>query len=99
MARSRYSATAVIGGKLVPWVDRSVDPNDDPDFFDGIPYVEHVVAIGERLDHVAAEHYGDDRYYWVIAVANRIAFPLDVAVGTVLRVPQDVQQAIKKLLP
>lgn len=32
---------------------------------------EHVVAPAERLDHIAAKHYGDPEQAWRIADANR----------------------------
>ncbi|MGW2723423.1 hypothetical protein [Streptomyces sp. NPDC001492] len=36
---------------------------------------EHVVAAGERLDHIAARRYGDAEQSWRIADANRALRP------------------------
>ncbi|MGX1851949.1 LysM peptidoglycan-binding domain-containing protein [Streptomyces sp. NBC_01456] len=42
----------------------------------------HVVAAGDRLDRIAARHYGDPEQYWRIADANRALWP-----GTLTAVP------------
>jgi nucleoid-associated protein YgaU len=99
MARSRYFSNQIVAGKYVPWVNRSVDANDTHDIMDDVSFVEHTFAAGERLDTISARYLGDDKYYWVIALVNEIACPLDVAPGTVLRIPNDVQQVLRKLFP
>ena len=50
----------------------------------------HTVTLREenRLDIIANEEYGDQRYYWVIAMANNIIDPFNVKQGTVLKIPQ-----------
>ncbi|MFE6690643.1 LysM peptidoglycan-binding domain-containing protein [Streptomyces sp. NPDC057743] len=35
----------------------------------------HVVAAGDRLDRIAARHYGDPEQFWRIADANRALWP------------------------
>lgn len=45
----------------------------------------HAVALGQRLDHIAFQHYGDPEQYWRIADANRAFHPADLTeVGRVL---------------
>jgi len=36
---------------------------------------EHAVRPGERLDHIAANHYGDPELFWRICDANRAMDP------------------------
>lgn len=50
----------------------------------------------ERLDHIAGRHYGNGRYYWVIAAASDIGWALQVPPGTVIRIPalEDVAKLV-----
>lgn len=41
--------------------------------------LEHTVAEGERLDHLAARYLGDPEQYWRIADANAAMQPDDLA--------------------
>jgi hypothetical protein len=40
--------------------------------------LEHTVAEGERLDHIAARYLGDPEQYWRIADANAAMQPDDL---------------------
>jgi hypothetical protein len=46
----------------------------------------HTVALGERLDRIAFQHYGDPEQYWRIADANLALHPEELTdeVGRVL---------------
>ena len=35
-------------------------------------YLEHELKVGERLDSLAEDYYGDPRLWWVIAQANGV---------------------------
>lgn len=52
------------------------------------PLGEHVVALGDRLDNVAAEHLADPEQFWRIADANRALRPEELVehVGRRLRI-------------
>lgn len=49
----------------------------------------HTVAPGERLDHVAFEHYADPEQFWRVADANLALHPADLTrePGRVLGIP------------
>jgi hypothetical protein len=48
---------------------------------------EHLVRPGERLDHIAARHFGDPELFWRICDANRTGDPASLAVpGRRLRI-------------
>jgi len=49
--------------------------------------VFHIVQAGDRIDLLAYRHLGDPTLWWIICDYNDIFFPLDLEVGTVLRVP------------
>jgi len=41
----------------------------------------------ERLDTIAAQEYGDGRYWWVVAAASDIGWGMQVPPGVYLRLP------------
>ena len=47
----------------------------------------HIVVEGDRLDLLAHRYLGDARLWWVIADVNDLFWPLDLEVGTTLRIP------------
>ena len=99
MARSRYSNTKVLDGFYYStWRNRALEGSIEPNMLDGISTVEHFVVAGERLDHLAARYFGDDQYYWVIALVNSIANPLDISPGQRLLIPNSVKQVLDKLM-
>lgn len=49
----------------------------------------HRVVEGERLDHIAHQHYRDPLRFWRICDANSALWPPDLAVpGRVIRIPR-----------
>lgn len=100
MSRGRYTGTTVIDGRhLGTWRPlRRVGPAEI-DILDGVRHFRHTFSAGERLDTLAARFFGDDGYMWVIALANGIAMPLDISPGTKLRIPYDVRDILRKVLP
>ena len=49
-----------------------------------------LLSIGERLDQIADEEYGDASLWWVIAAASEIGWGLQLPEGTVIRIPIDL---------
>lgn len=60
------------------------------------PVIEHEIAAGDRLDHLAAHYYGNDRLWWRIVDANPqfvfagVVLDIDRA-GQVLLIPRAVE--------
>lgn len=80
---SRYYGlpTATQGG--VSYVRRRFLPQPD----ELAPLGEYVVAVGERLDHIAAREFADPEQAWRIADANRAMDPAELEVpGRRLRI-------------
>jgi len=97
MARSRYAGNVVIDNHYGTWVDpTAIDPYG-PDILDGVQTVEHIVKSGERFDVLASRYYGDSEYWWVIALANRIADPFSLRAGHKLRIPLDIRSILDKV--
>jgi nucleoid-associated protein YgaU len=104
MAKSRYFDTPVIAafrGSPEHYTTYNIPEKlrgyAEIDLLSGEHTVEHVMVRGERLDHLAAKHYGEDEYWWIIALANGIAYPLGIAPGTVIKIPLDVRSILEKL--
>lgn len=51
-------------------------------------YREVTLREQNRLDVIAEDEYGDQRLFWVIALANDILDPFNVKKGTILKIPQ-----------
>jgi nucleoid-associated protein YgaU len=99
VAKSRYSDNKIIDGYYYgSWRNRLVEGSIEPDIFENITTIEHTVSVGERLDHLSARYFGDDQYYWVIAVVNSIIDPLDISPGRKLRIPTDVRQILERMM-
>lgn len=47
----------------------------------------YTVREGDRVDLLAAHFYGREDLYWIVCDYNAIAFPLELPVGTTLRLP------------
>jgi nucleoid-associated protein YgaU len=98
MGRSRYAGNEVIDGRYYAmWADPSGQDPLGPDILDGVETIEHVLVGGERLDVLAHRYYGDEDYWWIIALANRISDPFMMAAGTKLRIPAEARSILDKL--
>lgn len=98
MGRSRYAGNQVIDNKYYAiWRDPTTRNQFGPDILDGVETVDHIIQVGERFDILASRYYGDDEYWWVIALVNRISDPFSLTVGSKLRIPRDIRSIIDKL--
>lgn len=103
MAKSRYSNTPVVDGKyfstfLLP---RRPGGIKNVDLLDGVRTVDYVYKVGDRLDHLAAKQYGEDQYWWVIALVNDINYPFasgGLIPGRLLKIPMNVRDILDKIL-
>jgi hypothetical protein len=76
---SRYATTSTArieaaDGRTIVYLRRRVVP--PPERFDLL--VEHEVAAGERLDHLAAAYFGDPELFWRICDANGAIDPAEL---------------------
>lgn len=105
MATSRYGSTPVIRNPALgePAHYGTFDLPEQlrgyatVDWLSNQSYLEHVWAVGDRMDKLANKYFGDDEYWWIIALVNGVTLPLGVPVGTVLKIPSDVAPVLEKL--
>lgn len=57
-----------------------------------IPFSVHTVQEGERLDSLAQLAYGSSEYWWVIAAASGVGWCLQVPPGTMLQIPNSLNE-------
>ena len=64
-------------------------PSRSTRFIPATPALEgHLVVQGERLDHIAWQHYRDAERFWRICDANRALWPDDLLEeAAILRIP------------
>ena len=54
-----------------------------------------ITQMGDRLDHLAHQFYGDVSLWWYIAKANNLKF-MTIPTGTSLRIPGSTKYAVGK---
>ena len=53
---------------------------------------------GERLETLAATHYGDTSLWWIIAVANNLGKgTMKLTPGEEIRIPRDIRSVLNNL--
>lgn len=103
MAKGRYSNTPIIGNHhystfALPTRAKGLQALH---LLAGVRTVEYTVKVGDRIDHLAAKHFGDDQYWWVIALVNGINYPFSSGgfkPGRLLKIPLNVKDVLDKIL-
>ena len=54
-----------------------------------------VTKVGDRIDSLAFDYYGDSTLWWIIAKANGIKGKISIDPATDLRIPGNVSQIIE----
>jgi hypothetical protein len=91
MPTSRYTYVQRINGERVATTDITsriyFACNDRLIDFNEYPLKER-----QRLDHIAAQAYGDGTLWWIVASASGVGWSLQCPAGTILRVPLNLNQ-------
>ncbi|MBP7509916.1 MAG: LysM peptidoglycan-binding domain-containing protein [Prolixibacteraceae bacterium] len=58
----------------------------------------HTFTHNDRLETISYKYYDSVDYWWALADINNIADPLNISIGTQIRIPvlSRIQQAIKE---
>lgn len=97
MAVSRYSFTQKILGRTT-LASNKISRNIYDGVMSGeISFSTQVIKEGQRLDHIAASVYGSSSLWWVIAAASGIGWGLQIPEGTIVRIPDNVNDVIQKI--
>jgi hypothetical protein len=57
--------------------------------------VNHIWKLGDRFYKLSYEHYGDSRFWWVIAWYNMKPTEAHVKIGDVLAIPFPLERAMR----
>lgn len=103
MSKSRYSDTRVIDGKSYATfaLPRIAGGLKELDLLEGVRTTEYLYKNGDRLDHLAAKFFGDDSYWWIIALVNNIKWPFasgGLSPGVRLKIPMNVNDVLDKIV-
>ena len=49
--------------------------------------LDHVYATGDSLSKIAYKHYGDTRYWWILAAFNQKPIDNLIKIGDIIHVP------------
>lgn len=103
MAKSRYTGSQIVDKKYfasyrLPKLSAGLK---NIDLLAGVDTREYTYKVGDRLDHLAAKFFGEDRYWWVIALVNNINYPFasgGLIPGKTLKIPLQVQSVLDKIM-
>jgi hypothetical protein len=57
-----------------------------------LAFDSYIMQEGERLDVISLRRYENPDYWWIIAAASGIGWPLQLPAGTILAIPRDLNQ-------
>lgn len=104
MSKNRYSNTEIIdnthyGTFKLPVRARGLSSLK---LLTGISSTEYMYKAGDRLDILAAKFWGEDQYWWVIALVNDISYPFSsggLIPGRILKIPNDPRDIFERIFP
>tara|TARA_Y100000310_G_C20368182_1_gene662232 strand:+ start:145 stop:477 length:333 start_codon:yes stop_codon:yes gene_type:complete len=59
--------------------------------------VTHMWRVGDRYYKLAYKHYGDSRFWWVIAWYNRKPTESHVTLGSIIYIPTPLEEVLRFL--
>ena len=64
------------------------------DFLQEISIIKHIYSTGDTLNKIAFKHYGDPRYWWLLAWFNAKPTDFHCNIGDVIIVPLPLQEVL-----
>ena len=104
MAKSRYSSNPVMSNGVSDpihystWsIPKKFWGYAPVDLLGNQEYIQYTWQFGDRLDRLAEQHLEEGQFWWVIAMVNNIRYPLNIPVGTVIKIPLSVRPILDNL--
>jgi hypothetical protein len=96
MAISRYANNWPLNGIFGSFYESFDDYSFIYDMIENNKIKTHEVIVrpGDRLDHIAFKEFGDGEYFWILALCNKIGFIPQVPPGTILQVPDNIDDVL-----
>jgi nucleoid-associated protein YgaU len=68
----------------------------DYEFLKDIKKLNHIFSVGDSLSKIAFRHYGDSRYWWVLAWFNAKPTDFHCEIGDIIEIPLPLEEVILK---
>ncbi len=68
----------------------------DFEFLNEIKKINHVFSVGDSLSKIAFKHYGDSRFWWLLAWFNTKPTDFHCKIGDIIEVPLPLEEVILK---
>ena len=81
-------------GKQIFGLPRYIRNNTD---FSDIPGKELLLQVGDRLDIIAEQIYGDPTHWKALAIYNGIGWFFDAKPGTIIKLPFDINKVWERI--
>jgi hypothetical protein len=99
MPKSRYGATSILDNNhyatwSYPTFARGYRVLD---LLQGVSTIEYTWQRGDRFDILAAKHWNEDTYGWLIALSNGILSPFEMTPGRKIRIAVNYNDLLSKL--
>tara|TARA_Y100000389_G_C17420470_1_gene496371 strand:- start:1294 stop:1596 length:303 start_codon:yes stop_codon:yes gene_type:complete len=98
LSRYEYSKKVTYGNKTVFGTNKISSEIYNAVESNLLKFETHTLKEGERLDTIAGKFYGDSGYWWIIAAASGIGWPLQVPPGTFLKIPMNLNNVFGLIL-
>lgn len=53
---------------------------------------KYIIKEGERLDTLSLRFYNTSSYWWILAAASGIGWPLQISPGTIIAIPSNLNE-------
>ena len=102
MAKSRYSDTQILENhyKTFSLPKKSLGYAQQ-NFLENVKTQDYTIIAKERLDHISFKFFGDEQYWWVLAVVNNINYPFasgGLIPGKTIKIPLELQKVLDRLM-
>ena len=68
----------------------------DYNFLKSVKKINHIYSVGDSLSKIAFKHYGDARYWWVLAWFNTKPTDFHCELGDIIEIPIPLEDVIIK---
>ena len=68
----------------------------DYQFLKEVKKIEHIYSVGDSLSKISYKHYGDARFWWLLAWFNSKPTDFHCEVGDIIEVPLPLEEVLLK---
>lgn len=76
---------------LIPFGDPASE-----EFLKGLEVFQHIYKVGDTLSKIAFKHYGNPKYWWVLAWFNSKPTDFDCKIGDTIFIPKPIERVVSQ---